>query len=132
MNLNINKETLSIENKEYNLNEIDFILHKGKTRIYKSDGSSETILTRYTPEDRELCFLDIAYAVSMINKNYLFLKNGKLINLKNIKKIIETNNEMVFLTKGFNFQFNDVNSEQIELISKLNPSINIETNAVLL
>lgn len=112
MNLNINKEAISIEGKVFNLNDIDFILHNGKIRIYKKDGTIQTILGGYLQEETRLCFLDIAYSIAHINSNFTIVNNNTLLNLNNIKSINQQSSGISIITKGFNLEINNISEDQ--------------------
>ena len=118
MNLNINKTTLIIENKKYNLEEIDFILYSGKIRIYKSNGTIETILGGYAKHELNLAYLDIVYSITSINNNFVFIKQNNLINLKNIQDLKEDDIGLEILTKGFNLKLTELNPLQIQNLKK--------------
>jgi len=89
MNLNINKTNLTIEDKTFKLNEIDFMLFCGKIRLYKNNGTIETIIGNYPKEDCKKLFTAIASAISSVNQNFLFCKPNKLVNLSNVKSVKE-------------------------------------------
>jgi len=116
MKKELNKTKLIIENKKHNLNEIDFILFCGKVRIYKSNGTIQTIAGNFKKEEYQKLFLDIACAVSSINKNFLFCQPNKLVNLNNIQAVKEEGNDFIILTHGFDLRLNNLAEEEINLL----------------
>lgn len=132
MNLNINNEKLTIQDKTYSLIQIDFILNNGKTRIYFKDGTIKTVFNEYTTKERLVCFLDIAKSISSINKNYILIKDSILLNLNNIKNISTTNEGVNLTTKGFNLQLMELTNEQINIIKNKIAENKVLEEAILL
>ena len=132
MKLNVNKETITIENKIYNLDAIDFILYNGKIRLYKNDGTIESVCGSFTAEQRQLCFLDVAYAISSINGNFLRLDNKTLLNLNNVKNLNETTNGIILITKNFELQLNNLDEGTLYKINDKIADNKLMSDAILL
>ena len=82
MNLNITNKELIINNKTHKIEDIDFILCKGKIRIYKNNGTVCVVSDNYSKEEKQLVFLDIACLIASINKNFLLINNACIIRYK--------------------------------------------------
>jgi len=132
MNLKITYENLIIDNNTYTLCDIDFIINNGKTKIYFKDGTTKTVFNNYKIKDRLGCFLDIAYAVSSIKKNFIVVKNNILLNLNNVKSLSATDSGVNLSTKYFDLQLIDLTNEQIKTISNKLAENKFLADAILL
>ena len=132
MNLKIDYENLIIDNNTYTLCDIDFIINNGKIKIYFKDGTTKTVFNNYKIKNRLGCFLDIAYAVSSINKNFIVVKNNILLNLNNVKSLSATDSGVNLSTKYFDLQLIDLTNEQIKTISNKLAENKFLADAILL
>ena len=78
---------IQIENKTFNIDNIDFILLNGKLRVYKSNGTIISLFDGYTMQDKLDTFSNISYSLQCKNANFINLNGCKLININNILTI---------------------------------------------
>ena len=116
--MKIKDRSINIENLNYNIDEIDFILLNGKIRIYKSNGDVDAILGGYTQDERKDSFYDIVHSLSSSKEyNFVSLKGGKLININNVLSSTFSNGNILVKTKGFTLQIDALSDAEIRLLS---------------
>ena len=116
--MKIKNKTISIENSNYNIDEIDFILLNGKIRIYRSNGDVDAILGGYSQDERKDNFYDLVHSLTNIKEhNFVSLKGGKLININNVVSSTFNNGNVLLKTKGFTLQIDALTDAEIRLLS---------------
>ena len=123
MKLIVTKQKIILGDKSYNLEDIDFIMLDTKIRLYKSNGAAVALVGGFNNSECYDLFLDIAYSLIGLNKNFIFLKD-KVINLSNIKGL-ETSNSGVFIsTYGYELHLSDLSAEHIKVLKQKHNEVN--------
>lgn len=124
MNYKLNNNQLIINNKSYNIADIDFILLNGKIKFYFCTGEVVSILSGFTEDDKQETYANIKHSlIGNFNHNFIAIKGGKLINLNNVISVDINSSTAYLKTKGFTLQLSNLTEPDIDLLNSVGQQI---------
>ena len=130
MKLTVTKQKIILGDKLFNLNDIDFLMLDKKIRLYKSNGTTAVLNGGFDYNECVDTFLDIAFLVAKINKNFIVV-NNRVINLANIRSLETCKSGVIISTEGFELRLTDLSKACMAELTQKFSEINTKAKVAL-